>query len=185
MKTLLTKDQLHAGVVRMAGAITACYESRPLTVVGVLTGSVVVVADLIRLIDLPVRVGMIAASSYRGTATTPGQLVINDELMLDIAGRDVLLVDDIFDTGHTLVEVMEKMRSYGPASLRTAVLLKKKGRQEVDYKPDFVGFEIPNEFVVGYGLDYADMFRNLPDLAVLEPAELQVPAAASESRVRH
>jgi hypoxanthine phosphoribosyltransferase len=178
MKTLLTKDQLHEGVVRMAGAISACYEGRPLTVIGVLTGSVVVVADLIRLIDLPVRVGMIAASSYRGETTTPGRLVINDELSLDIAGRDVLLVDDIFDTGHTLVEVTEKMRSYGPASLRTAVLLKKKGRQEVDYEPDFVAFEIPNEFVVGYGLDFADMYRNLPDLAVVEAADMKSEQAA-------
>jgi hypoxanthine phosphoribosyltransferase len=172
MKTLLTKEQLHLGVARMAGAITAKYENRSLTIVGVLTGSVVVVADLIRLIDLPVRVGMVAASSYRGATTTRGELVINDDLMLDISHRDVLLVDDIFDTGHTLVEVMAAMRSYNPSSLRSAVLLRKLCQQEVDYQPDFIGFDIPNEFVVGYGLDYHDMYRNLPDLAVLEACDL-------------
>ena len=182
MKTLLTTEQLHEGVVRMAGAITACYEHRSLTVIGVLTGSVVVVADLIRLIDLPVRVGMVAASSYRGATTTRGELVINDELMLDISHRDVLLVDDIFDTGHTLVEVLAKMRTYSPASLRSAVLLRKHGRQEVDYRPDFIGFEIPNEFVVGYGLDYQDMYRNLPDLAILEPSDLERHADRQISR---
>jgi hypoxanthine phosphoribosyltransferase len=173
MKILLTKDELHEGVVRMAGAITASYEGRSLTIVGVLTGSVVVVADLIRLIDLPLRVGMVAASSYRGATTTRGELILNDELLLDLAERDVLLVDDIFDTGHTLVEVMEKIRSYEPTSLRSAVLLRKHGRQEVDFEPDFIGFEIPNEFVVGYGLDYQDMYRNLPDLAILDPGDLE------------
>ena len=94
--------------------------------------------------------------------------MINSELMLDIRGRDVLLVDDIFDTGHTLERVMEKMQEFGPASMRSAVLLRKKARQEVEYKPDFVAFDIPDEFVVGYGLDYEDMYRNLPYLAALE-----------------
>jgi hypoxanthine phosphoribosyltransferase len=173
MKTLLTKEQLHEGVARMAAAITARYENRPLTVVGVLTGSVVVVADLIRLIDLPVRVGMMSANSYRGATTTRGELLINDHLMPDVAGQHVLLVDDIFDTGQTLVQMMEKVQSCGPVSLRSAVLLRKRGRQEVDYEPDFVGFEIPNEFVVGYGLDYGDLYRNLPDLAVLEESDLK------------
>ena len=94
------------------------------------------------------------------------------ELMLDVRGRDVLLVDDIFDTGHTLERVMEKMQDFGPASVRSAVLLRKKARQEVDYDPDFVAFDIPDEFVVGYGLDYEDMYRNLPYLAALEPDDL-------------
>jgi hypoxanthine phosphoribosyltransferase len=182
MRILLTKEELHSGVVRMAEAITACYEPRPLTVVGVLTGSVVVVADLIRRIDLPVRVGMVSASSYRGATTTRGELAIHDDLLPDIGGHDVLLVDDIFDTGHTLVAMREKMQSYGPASLRTAVLLRKRGRKEVDYDPDFVGFDIPNEFVVGYGLDYHDMYRNLPDLAVLEPSELAMPEEQATAR---
>ena len=149
-----------------------CYEGRHLTIVGVLTGSVVLVADLIRLIDLPMRVGVIQASSYRGATTTRGELVINDELMLDISGRDVLLVDDIFDTGHTLLKVTDRMREFGPTSIRSAVLLRKHGRQEIDFEPDFIAFEIPDEFVVGYGLDYEDMYRNLPYLAALEPQDL-------------
>lgn len=172
MKTVLTKEELHDGVTRMADEIAARYEDRQLTIVGVLTGSVVLMADLIRLLDLPMRVGVLQASSYRGATTTRGELVINSELMLDVSGRDVLLVDDIFDTGHTLVQVLEKMRDFGPTSIRSAVLLRKRGRQEVDYEPDFVAFDIPDEFVVGYGLDYEDMYRNLPYLAALEAEDI-------------
>jgi hypoxanthine phosphoribosyltransferase len=172
MRILLSKEELHDGVTRMADEIAAAYADQQLTIVGVLTGSVVLMADLIRLIDLPMRVGVLQASSYRGATTTRGDLVINSELMLDISGRDVLLVDDIFDTGHTLVRTLEKMKDFGPTSIRSAVLLRKNGRQEIDYKPDFVGFDIPDEFVVGYGLDYEDMYRNLPYLAALEPADI-------------
>ncbi len=172
MKTLLSKEELHDGVSRMADKIAACYEDRQLTIVGVLTGSVVLLADLIRVLDLPMRVGVLQASSYRGATTTRGELVINSELMLDISERDVLLVDDIFDTGHTLAQTIEKMRDFNPTSIRSAVLLRKHGRQEVNYQPDFVAFDIPDEFVVGYGLDYEDMYRNLPYLAALEPEDI-------------
>lgn len=183
MKTLLTREQLHDGVATMAGDIAGVYENKQLTIVGVLTGSLVLVADLIRLLDLPMRVGVVAASSYRGATTTRGELTINDELMLDIRSRDVLLVDDIFDTGHTLVRVMEKMREYEPNSLRSAVLLRKHGRQEVVAEPDFVAFNIPDEFVVGYGLDYEDMYRNLPFLGSLEKDDLAAHAAAASEHV--
>jgi hypoxanthine phosphoribosyltransferase len=184
MKTLLSKEELHDGVMRMADEIETRYENRQLTIVGVLTGSVVLMADLIRLIDLPMRVGVLQASSYRGATTTRGDLVINSELMLDISGRDVLLVDDIFDTGHTLVRTLEKMREFGPTSIRSAVLLRKHGRQEVDYLPDFVAFDIPDEFVVGYGLDYEDMYRNLPYLAALEPEDIaRHKATTTESQI--
>jgi hypoxanthine phosphoribosyltransferase len=169
---LLSKEELHDGVNRMADEIMSLYRDRQLTIVGVLTGSVVLMADLIRVLDLPMRVGVLQASSYRGATTTRGELAINSELMLDISGRDVLLVDDIFDTGHTLVQVLEKMRDFGPTSIRSAVLLRKHGRQEVDYQPDFVAFEIPDEFVVGYGLDFEDMYRNLPYLAALEAEDI-------------
>lgn len=172
MKTLLSKEDLHDGVMRMADEIVACYQDRQLTIVGVLTGSVVLMADLIRVIDLPMRVGVLQASSYRGATTTRGELVINSELMLDISGRDVLLVDDIFDTGHTLVRTLEKMHDLGPKSIRSAVLLRKNGRQEIEYTPDFIGFDIPDEFVVGYGLDFEDMYRNLPYLAALEEDDI-------------
>jgi hypoxanthine phosphoribosyltransferase len=182
MKTLYTREQLYEGVSAMADEVKACYTDRQLTIVGVLTGSVVLMADLIRLLELPMRVGVIAASSYRGATTTRGELTINDELMLDIRDRDVLLVDDIFDTGHTLVKVMEKMREYEPNSLRSAVLLRKQGRQEVDAAPDFVAFDIPDEFVVGYGLDYEDMYRNLPYLAALDEHDLAAHAKAASGQ---
>ncbi|MFV2068354.1 MAG: hypoxanthine phosphoribosyltransferase [Pirellulales bacterium] len=172
MKILLSEQQLRDGVARMAREIAALYEGRPVTIVGVLTGSVVLLADLIRQLDLPLRMGVVQASSYGGATTTRSELIINSELMLDITGRDVLLVDDIFDTGHTLVEVIARLEEFQPKSIRSVVLLRKQGRQEVDIEPDFVGFEIPNEFVVGYGLDYEDAYRNLPHVAALEPEDL-------------
>ncbi|MEX0818489.1 MAG: hypoxanthine phosphoribosyltransferase [Pirellulaceae bacterium] len=171
MKTLLTEDELQAGVARMATEIAAAYGERPLTIVGVLTGSIVLLADLIRQLDMPLRVGVLQASSYR-RGTTRGELTINSEMMLNVAGRDVLVVDDIFDTGHTLVEVVAKLKDLAPTSVHTAVLLRKHGRQEVEFRPDFVAFDIPNEFVVGYGLDYADQYRHLRHLAALEPHDL-------------
>ena len=180
MKVLLSKEQLHDGVAAMAQKIEDSSQGRQLTIVGVLTGSVVLVADLIRHIDQPMRVGVIQASSYRGATTTRGDLIINSELMLDISGRDVLLVDDIYDTGHTLAQVVEKLKDFKPASVRSAVLLKKEGRQESDYEPDFIAFNIPDEFVVGYGLDYEDMYRNLPYLAALEPADIARHAPADK-----
>ncbi|MBP90520.1 MAG: hypoxanthine phosphoribosyltransferase [Planctomycetaceae bacterium] len=171
MKTLLTEDELQAGVDRMASEIAAWYSHRPLTIVGVLTGSIVLLADLIRQLDMPLRVGVLQASSYR-EGTTRGALTINSEMMLDVRERDVLLVDDIFDTGHTLVEVIREVEQLEPTSVRTAVLLRKAGRQEVDLDIDFIAFDIPNEFVVGYGLDYEDQYRNLRHLAALEPEDL-------------
>lgn len=170
VKTLLSEDQLQAGVNRIAGEITACYGEHPLTIVGVLTGSVVLLADLIRQLEMPLRVGVLQASSYRGT--TRGDLTINSEMMLDVQGRDVLLVDDIFDTGHTLVSVMDAVQQLEPTSVRSAVLLRKAERQEVSLAVDFVAFDIPDEFVVGYGLDYQDQYRNLRYLAALEPSDL-------------
>jgi hypoxanthine phosphoribosyltransferase len=173
MKTLYDKATLHRGVAEMAAKIEQSYEGRQLTIVGVLTGSVVLLADLIRAIEQPMRVGVIQASSYRGATTERGDLIINSELMLDISGRDVLLVDDIFDTGHTLKNVVEKLHEFSPKSVKSAVLLRKQGRQETDYEPDFTAFNIPDEFVVGYGLDYEDMYRNLPYLAALEDEDIK------------
>ena len=171
VKCLLNETELREGVDRLAAAITACYETRPRTIIGVLTGSIVLLADVIRRLDMPLRVGVVQASSYRGESTTRGPLLINEEMMPDIAGRDLLLVDDIFDTGKTLVEVISRINRLKPRSVRTAVLLRKADRCEVDYQPDFVAFDIPDQFVVGYGLDYNDHYRNLPYLALLETVE--------------
>ncbi len=176
MKTLINEQQLREGVDRLAKELRSHYDGRPLTIVGVLIGSVVFLADLIRRIDLPLRLELVQARSYRAGSTRPGPLVLNiDLLSSDIRGRDVLLVDDIFDTGNTLWELVPQIDELGPTSVRTAVLLRKEGRCEVDLQPDHVAFEIPNVFVVGYGLDYQDSYRNLPYVAELEPSEILEP----------
>ena len=140
-----------------------------------MTGSLVLLADLIRRLRMPVRVSLIQASSYRGN-TEPGALWIRDDMMLDISDRDVLVLDDIFDTGKTLQAVLDCLREMQPSSVASAVLLLKEGRQVVAMQPDFVAFRIPDEFVVGYGLDYQDLYRNLPYLAVLEESEISAEA---------
>ncbi len=173
MKTLLSEAQLREGVARLAKEVNEHYHDRALTIVGVLTGSIVLVADVIRQLTIPLRVGVVQARSYRGSATTPGELTINAEMMPDIKGRHVLVVDDIFDTGKTLHKLMEQLGGLGPQSVRSAVLLRKQGRQVVAMEPDHVVFEIPDAFVVGYGLDYQDEYRNLPYLAALESADLE------------
>jgi hypoxanthine phosphoribosyltransferase len=170
MKVLLTEDQLRDGIQRMANEIREHYAGRPLTIVGVLIGSVVLLADLIRRLDIPLRVEIIQARSYRGTR--PGPLALNLDMLGEIRGREVLLVDDIFDTGHTLSELIPELDDQGPLSVRTAVLLRKQGQATVPFQPNFVGFDIPNLFVVGFGLDYRDMYRNLPYVAALEPGEI-------------
>jgi hypoxanthine phosphoribosyltransferase len=171
VKELVSEVQIRDAVERLAAEIRVREAGRPLTVIGVMTGSIVLVADLIRKLDMPLRVGIVQASSYLG-GTQSGELIINAELLPDIAGRDVLLVDDIFDTGRTLAQLVTHLRDLGPGSLRTAVLMLKRGRQEVTMRPDYVAFEIPDEFVVGYGLDYRDLYRNLPFIAALEPHEI-------------
>jgi len=156
----------------MAADINSHYQDDPLTILGVLTGSVVLLADLIRLLNMPLRVSVIQARSYRGNSTTRGELTVNADLVPDLTGRNVLVVDDIFDTGHTLFELMNKMQTFQPGSIRSAVLLRKVGRPEMKREPDYVAFEIPDEFVVGYGLDYNDAYRNLPYIASLEEHEI-------------
>ena len=171
MKVLLDENELRKGVEELAQKINEIYGARPLTIIGIMTGSIVLLADVIRKLEMPLRVGVVQTSSYVGTER--GELTINSEMMLDITDRDVLLIDDIFDTGHTMEKVIGLMNGFGPNSLKSAVLLLKSGRQEVSLRPDFVAFEIPDEFVVGYGLDYDDEYRNLPYLAVLESADIQ------------
>ncbi len=172
MRILLDEKQLHAGVQELAAKIDAHYGSQSLTVVAVMTGSLVLFADLIRMLSMPLRVGVIQASSYRG-AMTAGELAIDTRMMIDVAGRDVLLVDDIFDTGRTLDRLTSEVADMGALSVKSAVLLHKRRDHDVKMRPDFVAFEIPDEFVVGYGLDYQDHYRNLPYLGVLEESDLQ------------
>ncbi|MHB1034955.1 MAG: hypoxanthine phosphoribosyltransferase [Pirellulales bacterium] len=178
MKTLLTEEQVQEGVARLAREINASYAGRPLTMVGVLTGSIILLADLIRRIEVPLRVGLIQARVFRGHGVKPGPLVVSSDLEPDIHGRHVLLVDDIFDTGHTLFELVNQLDELDPASVHSAVLVRKKNRQEVSLVPEYVGFDIPDEFVVGYGMDFQDKHRNLPYVAVLEVADMTAEAPA-------
>jgi len=170
LRILLSQQELEEGVGTLARRIQQCYGDSPLTIVGVLTGSIVLLADVIRQLEMPLRVGVVQASSYQGTQR--GVLTINADLMPDIRGRDVLLVDDILDSGHTLARVVALTRELGPRSVRSAVLLRKTGRQQTDLEPEFICFDIPDEFVVGYGLDYRDAYRNLSYVAALEPEDL-------------
>jgi hypoxanthine phosphoribosyltransferase len=168
VRVLLTEDQIQHRVRELGRQIEADYQGKPLTIVAVLTGSLILLADLIRRIGLPLRVALLQTSSYKGAKTTAGTLQINEAFVPDVERRDVLLLDDILDTGHTLATLVERMQQEGASSVRTAVLLRKIGRQVVQLEPDYCGFTIPDAFVVGYGLDYNDDFRHLPYLAVFE-----------------
>jgi hypoxanthine phosphoribosyltransferase len=167
MEVLLSAEQIQTRVGELARQIAADYHGQPLTIVGVLTGSLVFLADLVRRLDLPLRIGLIQASSYRGAVTAPGELHVGPDLVPDVRGRHVLLLDDILDTGQTIGHLVRHLRDLGSLSVRVAVLLRKLGRQTVALEPDYSGFDIPDAFVVGYGLDYNDEYRNLPYIAVL------------------
>jgi hypoxanthine phosphoribosyltransferase len=171
MRVLLTAEQIQSSVDRLAAEIRQREGGRPLTVIAVMTGSIIFLSDLIRKLDMPLRVGVIQTRSYMGTER--GALSVNADMLPEVAGRDVLVIDDIFDTGHTLLEVLSFLDDLGPRSIRSAVLVLKQGKQRVSLRPDYVGFEIPDVFVVGYGLDYNDAYRNLPYLASLEPEDLE------------
>ena len=168
MEILIPAERIQQRVAELARQITADYDHQPVTLIGVLTGSLMFMADLVRQLDLASRIGFIQASSYRGATTTPGELAIYPGLVPDVRGRHVLLLDDILDTGHTLVRVVGQVQDLQPHSLRVAVLLRKLGRQQVPLEPDYCGFAIPDRFVIGYGLDYNDEYRHLPYVAVLD-----------------
>jgi len=176
MRVLLSAEQIQSSIDRLAAEIREREAGRPLTVIAVLTGSMIFLADLIRKLDMPLRVGVIQARSYSGTER--GALSVNADMLPEVAGRDVLVVDDIFDTGHTLLEVLSFLDELGPRSIRTAVLVLKQGKKRVSLRPDYVGFEIPDVFVVGYGLDYNDAYRNLPYLAAIEPQDIEAQREA-------
>ena len=170
MRLLLSAAQIATRLDELGRELSIAYHGRPLTVVGVLSGSLLFLADLMRKLDVPHQVGFLQASSYR-SGTKAGELSVNREYFPDVAGRDVLLIDDIFDTGNTLGTLLELLRAARPNSLRSAVLLWKEGTQRVELRPDFCGFKIPNEFVVGYGLDHNQNHRHLPYIAVLEAGD--------------
>ncbi len=176
---LITESDLHDRVLELGTQIEAAYQGRPLTIVAVLTGSLVFLADLIRQIRIPHRVGLLQTSSYKGATTVRAALTTNELFAPMVQGRDVLLLDDIFDTGQTLSAMVDRMFDRGALSVKSVVMLRKRGRQEVALEPDFVGFEIPNAFVVGYGLDFDDDYRHLPYVAVLDPNSIITAAPNS------
>lgn len=173
MRVLISESEISERVKALGRQLSDEYSGRPLTILGVLTGSIVLLADLIRATSVPLRVALIQAASYRGTETTPGRLTINPSLVPDLRGRDVVILDDIFDTGNTMVGLYETVRGFHPASVRSAVLLWKTARKEVELEPDYFGFSIPDEFVVGYGLDFNDDYRHLPYIGVMEDDDLK------------
>jgi hypoxanthine phosphoribosyltransferase len=163
---LITEEQLARRVRTLAREIEKDFRGRELVVVSLLSGTVMFLADLIRHLNLPLRLDFMGVSSY-GAGTTAGELVFTKELRLEVRGRDVLLVDDILDTGKTLAAVLPKIRALKPRRLKVCVLLDKPARRVKKIQADFVGFTIPDVFVVGYGLDYAERYRQLPFVGVL------------------
>ena len=164
---LFTERAIQRRVRELAREIERDYKDRELVIVALLNGTVMFLADLIRHLKLPLRLDFIGVSSY-GSKTRPGTVVFTKELKLDVRKRHVLLVDDILDTGRTLKKVTGKLQRLAPASLSTCVLLEKKARRVEKIDAQYVGFQIPDEFVVGYGLDFAERYRNLPFVAVLK-----------------
>lgn len=163
VETIISAKAIAARIEALAREISAEFAGTDkLVVVGLLRGSFVFIADLVRELELPVEVDFLEASSYGDSMESSREVRILKDLRGEIAGRDVLVVEDIVDTGHTLHHVVNLLRSKGPARLRTIALLDKPTRREVDIKADWTGFEIPDEFVVGYGIDYAQRNRNLP-----------------------
>jgi hypoxanthine phosphoribosyltransferase len=173
VQVLLSQEEIRACVRRLAGRTMQFYQGRPVTILSVLTGSLVFLADFIRLLDLPLRIGVVQAASYRGAATHPGKLHLNTEFLPPIRDQEVLLLDDIFDSGQTLETMVAQLKREQPRDLRTLVLLRKQGTQTVALEPDECGFEIPDVFVVGYGLDYNGLHRHFPYIAALDEHDLR------------
>jgi len=167
-RVLITDEQIARRVKSLAREIERDFRGRELVVVSLLNGTVMFLADLIRHLNLPLRLDFMGVSSY-GPGTESGDLVFTKELRLDVRGRDVLLVDDILDTGKTMSRVLPKIRTLKPRRIKICVLLDKPSRRTEEIKADYTGFEIPDLFVVGYGLDFAERYRNLPFVGVLHP----------------
>jgi hypoxanthine phosphoribosyltransferase len=185
-RVLITDRQIARRIREVSRDIVRDFSGREMVVVSLLNGTVMFLGDLIRNLSLPLRLDFIGVSSY-GAGTESGDLVFTKELRLDVRGRDVLLVDDILDTGKTLYRVRNKLRALKPRRIKTCVLLNKAARRIEPIEADFVGFEIPDFFVVGYGLDFAERYRNLPFVGVLHPhvytrASEQINAARPRKR---
>ena len=175
-RVLFDEATIHRRLDELAAKISRDYRDRELTVIAVLNGSVILVADLLRRIPLPLRLDFLSVASYRGGVKPSGELVFRQVSLPDVAGRDVLILDDILDSGATLAGIREKLETAAPLSVRICVLLEKRKTRMREVEPDYVGFQIADEFVVGYGLDYMERYRNLPCIGVLRK-ELIEPEA--------
>ena len=169
-KVLLTEEQIQQKVLELAGILTDKYAGKNPVFVGVLKGVVIFFADMVRNIKIPCEIDFMCLSSYGGTSTT-GNVVVKKDLSVDIKGRHVVILEDIYDTGNSLTFVRDYLLSKEPASLEICTLLDKPERRKpgVTLVPEYIGFTIPNEFVVGYGLDFNEYYRNLPYVGVLKP----------------
>jgi hypoxanthine phosphoribosyltransferase len=162
IKILFSEEELKAKVDELGKKISADYQGKELLVVSLLKGSFIFTADLVRRIEVPTQIEFMTTSSYGHGQETSGKVDILSDLRVDIKGRDVLVVDDIVDSGLTMKVILDHLKSKEPNSLKSCVLLDKPDRRQVDIKPDYVGFTIPDLFIVGYGLNYGDYYRNIP-----------------------
>ena len=166
-EVILSEEQITQRVAQLAAQIAADYQDAELVLVGILTGSFVFLADLMRQLDRPCEVDFLRAASYGSGTVSSGEVAIGEDLSLSVTGKHVLLVEDIVDSGRTLTELVRLVENRKPASVKVCALLSKSARRESAVELDYIGFEIPDRFVVGYGLDYAQRFRNLPFIGVL------------------
>ncbi len=171
---LVSEADIKKRLKKLGAEIMELYGEEEITVIAVINGAILFTADLLRHIDNPIRLDCIRISSYRNETRSTDKPQVLGNLSLDLSNRHVLLIDDILDTGKTLSLIVSMIQKLHPASVRTCVLLDKRGRREVEFEADFVGFQIPDKFVVGYGLDFAERYRNLPCIGVLKP-HLQNP----------
>ena len=170
MKVLVSEEELKAKVAELGAQISRDYEGKNLVLVSILKGSVVFMADLMRAVTIPCNIDFMVVSSYGGGNTTSTGLVkIIKDLDGDLSGKDVLIVEDILDTGITLSNLVPMLKMRNPNSVKICTILSKPSRRMADIEPDYCGFEVPDEFVVGYGLDYDEKYRNLPYVGVLKP----------------
>ncbi len=168
-EVLLTEEQIRQKVGELSAAISRDYAGRRLLIVGVLNGATVFTADLIRALAIPAELDFIGVSSYGDDTVSSGRCEVTKEVQRELKETDVLVVEDIVDTGRTVAAIVECLKARDPASVKVCTLLDKPSRREVDFQADYTGFEIPDKFVVGYGLDFAQHYRGLPYVAVLKP----------------
>ena len=166
-RTLFDEATILARLDQIAAQIVADYSDRELTVIAVLNGSLIFMADLLRRIPLPLKLDCLSVASYHGGTKTSGEVVFKQVMLPDVEGRHILILDDILDSGLTLNSIRRRLEEAKPLSIRVCVLLEKKIERAAPVQADYVGFEIGNEFVVGYGLDYMERYRNLPCIGVL------------------